>query len=69
VVLHSRKGGSQDNLIVTYKSMTTAELQTLRGEAVQGVWKLCVADLEAADVGKLNRWALKLAVQEHISNE
>jgi len=60
VVLHSRTGGSQDNLIATYKSMTTAGLQGLRGQNVQGVWKLRVVDLEAVDVGKLNRWALKL---------
>ena len=63
VALHNRSGGSQDNLIAAYKSATTTGLQVLRGRAVQGVWKLRVADMEAVDVGKLNRWALKLATQ------
>lgn len=63
VALHNRSGGSQDNLIAAYKSATTTELQVLRGQAVQGAWKLSVADLEAVDVGKLNRWALKLVTQ------
>lgn len=60
VALHSRTGGTQDNLIATYTSITAAELQPLRGQAVQGAWKLRVTDLEAVDIGKLNRWALKI---------
>ena len=63
VVLHNRGGGSQDNLITKYSSATNPVLQGLRGQATQGAWKLRVADLEAADVGKLNRWALKIITQ------
>jgi subtilisin-like proprotein convertase family protein len=63
VPLHSRGGGSADNLIKTYESSTTSGLRALRGQPVQGAWKLKIADREAADVGKLNRWALKIALQ------
>ena len=61
VVLHQRAGGSADNLIKTYAAANTPGLQTLRGQQIQGTWKLKVADLDAIDVGKLNRWALKIA--------
>lgn len=60
VVLHNRSGGSQDNILRTFRFADTPALQTLRGQPLQGVWKLRVADLERVDVGKLNRWALKL---------
>jgi subtilisin-like proprotein convertase family protein len=60
VVLHQRAGGSADNLIKTYAAANTPGLQTLRGQQIQGTWKLKVADLDAIDVGKLNRWALKI---------
>ncbi|MGD8837815.1 MAG: proprotein convertase P-domain-containing protein [Desulfobacteraceae bacterium] len=63
VLLHSRTGGSADNLITTYTPATTAGLQTLRGEAISGPWRLRVADLEGQDVGKLNRWALHIIRQ------
>jgi subtilisin-like proprotein convertase family protein len=55
-----RGGGSEDNLVVTYKSTATPALAALRGQSVQGAWKLRVADLEAVDMGKLNRWAMKI---------
>ena len=61
VALHQRAGGSADNLIATYTAATTPGLQALRGQALQGAWKLKVADLEAVDVGKLNRWGLKIS--------
>ena len=63
VVLHNRSGGSQDNLVTKYNSATNPILQGLRGQATQGAWKLRVADLEAADIGKLNRWALRISTQ------
>ena len=63
VPLHNRAGGSADNLIKTYESSTTSGLRALRSQPVQGAWKLKIADREAADVGKLNRWALKIALQ------
>ncbi len=61
VALHSRSGGSRDNIVTTYKSSAIPALAALRGQAMQGTWKLQVIDLDAADVGKLNRWGLKIA--------
>jgi subtilisin-like proprotein convertase family protein/subtilisin family serine protease len=63
VALHQRQGGSTDNLIATYTMATMPGLQGLRGQPVQGAWRLAVADLEAVDVGKLNRWSLRLALE------
>jgi subtilisin-like proprotein convertase family protein len=59
-VLHSRSGGDQDNLLAIYRSSATPVLAALRGQPIQGAWRLKVADLEAVDVGKLNRWSLKI---------
>lgn len=61
VRLHDRAGGSQDNLLQTYKSTTLPTLAALRGQSMTGTWRLRVADLEAVDVGKLNRWTLRIA--------
>lgn len=60
VTLHDRAGGQADNLFKTYAQATTPQLQSLRGEAIQGAWRLKVSDREAVDVGKLKRWALKI---------
>lgn len=60
VVLHGRSGGDSDNLIKTYSSATTPGLASLRGQPAQGAWRLQVADLEARDIGKLNRWGLRI---------
>ena len=60
VVLHDRGGGSADNIIKTYTPATTPGLSALRGQPVQGAWRLRVADLETKDIGKLNRWALQI---------
>ncbi|MEK9141328.1 MAG: proprotein convertase P-domain-containing protein [Nitrospirota bacterium] len=62
VALHERHGGDADNLIKTYTPVTTSGLASLRGQPVQGAWRLRVADLEARDTGKLNRWALKISL-------
>ncbi|MGH8785607.1 MAG: proprotein convertase P-domain-containing protein, partial [Cupriavidus necator] len=61
VVLHNRSGGSQDNLVRGFRVADTPTLQALRGQPLEGAWKLRVADLEAVDVGKLNRWGLKIS--------
>jgi subtilisin-like proprotein convertase family protein/subtilisin family serine protease len=60
IPLHERSGGSDDNLIKTYTSATTPGLGALRGQPAQGAWRLRVADLEARDIGKLNRWGLRI---------
>lgn len=62
IALHERNGGDVDNLIKTYSTVTTSGLASLRGQPVQGSWRLRVADLEARDTGKLNRWALKISL-------
>lgn len=61
--LHQRSGGSSHNIQKTYTPATTPDLHALHGQAFQGDWKLKVADLEALDLGRLNRWALKIVRQ------
>jgi subtilisin-like proprotein convertase family protein len=46
-----------------YTFANTPALQTVRGQAIQGAWRLWVADLEAQDVGKLNQWGMKITRQ------
>ncbi|WP_020565627.1 S8 family serine peptidase [Methylosarcina fibrata] len=60
IALHQRSGGDTDNLIQTYTTATTPGLASLRGQPVQGAWRLLASDLEARDVGKLNRWSLRI---------
>jgi M6 family metalloprotease-like protein len=60
VDLHNRSGGSADNLIKTYTTDTTPGLEVLTSESIQGEWLLKVADVEGADVGKLNYWGIKI---------
>jgi subtilisin-like proprotein convertase family protein len=61
--LHNQSGGGTDNLITTFDTANTTALQVLRGQAAQGAWKLRVADLAGQDIGKLNRWALRITRQ------
>jgi subtilisin-like proprotein convertase family protein len=63
VPLHSRTGGSTDNLIKNYSSQTLLALNNLRGEDVAGDWKLRISDHERIDTGKLNRWKLRIQLQ------
>lgn len=58
--LHHQVGGAQDNLIKSYSSSTIPELGKLAGESTRGDWHLKVADLAGQDVGKLNRWSLRI---------
>ncbi|AYB29974.1 proprotein convertase P-domain-containing protein [Chryseolinea soli] len=60
ISLHSKAGGSADNLIKTYTFNNTIALRTLQGEQLSGTWKLKVSDTVGQDVGKLNKWSLKL---------
>jgi subtilisin-like proprotein convertase family protein len=61
VVLHNRAGGAADNIIQSYTPALVPALGSLRGQPVAGSWRLRIADLEALDVGKLNKWALKIS--------
>ncbi len=51
--LHSRSGGSADNIDQTY----TVDLS---GETANGTWKLRVNDNAANDVGRIDTWSLNL---------
>ncbi|MFF3020415.1 S8 family serine peptidase [Streptomyces sp. NPDC057939] len=50
--LRNRTGGSADNIIQTFTVNASSEV-------ANGVWKLRVADLAGADVGKIDSWALQ----------
>lgn len=60
IPLHSRTGGSADNIIKTYNFGNNTNLQSLKGKKVQGTWKLKISDVAGQDIGKLNKWSLKL---------
>ena len=60
VALHDREGAQGDDIKKTYTSATTPALGALAGQAIAGDWRLRIADMEGADVGKLNRWKLTL---------
>ena len=61
--LHSRSGGSRDNIIRTYTMGTTPVLADLRGKSIRGAWKLKIIDHAALDTGKLNHWSLKFKLE------
>lgn len=62
VSMHDRVGGSDDNLIRTWRSQDLAPLAALRGRDTGGTWRLQVADVARRDEGKLNRWKLEVTV-------
>ncbi|WP_168356264.1 M12 family metallo-peptidase [Lysobacter enzymogenes] len=49
--LHDRSGGSADNIDQTYT-------KNLSSEALNGAWKLRVADRAARDTGKIDSWSV-----------
>ncbi len=55
---------STDNLTARFTAENVPLLSTLRGENTNGSWSLIVADLAAADVGKLNTWTLTLGLPD-----
>jgi extracellular elastinolytic metalloproteinase len=62
ILLHDQSGGSADNLIRSYDSVSSPALEALIGEPTHGSWTLRVRDLAAQDIGKLNRWSLDLTL-------
>ncbi|MFD3544121.1 S8 family peptidase [Streptomyces sp. NPDC058655] len=50
--LRNRTGGSADNIVQTFTVNASSEV-------ANGVWKLRVADLASADIGKIDSWALQ----------
>lgn len=61
LLLHNKSGGSTDNLIKNFTTANTSALQIFRGEEISGNWTLRVSDHANVDVGKLNRWSVKLS--------
>jgi len=61
ILLHNRKGASQNNLLVTYEANSTPDLYSFIDEPVNGNWILQVKDLASIDRGRLQRWSLELA--------
>ncbi len=60
-ILHSRLGGSQDDLATTFDSSApSSALAPVIGQPAQGDWILRVTDRARRDIGKLNRWSLEL---------
>lgn len=68
IVLHNREGRGADNLIRSWNTSTAAQLSPLIGENAKGTWKLEVADRDAADIGKLNRWRIALTAGATLAN-
>ena len=60
VVLHDQAASQEVNLIKTWTISTTPELAVFLGASSAGDWQLHVWDSAKQDIGKLNRWALKL---------
>ncbi|MEP6845505.1 MAG: proprotein convertase P-domain-containing protein [Panacibacter sp.] len=60
VSLHSATGGSADNIITAYNFNNNVRLQVLRSRNIQGAWRLKVSDIAGQDIGKLNKWSLKI---------
>jgi subtilisin-like proprotein convertase family protein len=60
VKLHQRAGGQADNLLATFTAASVPGLSVLRGQPMQGPWRLKVADRDRIDTGKLNRWSLRI---------
>ena len=61
-LLHNRIGGSSDNIIKSYSLANTPILTELKGQSIEGDWKLKITDRANADIGKLNFWKLKIEV-------
>lgn len=62
IVLHNHEGRNGDDIVRTWTSDDTVELQRLLGEDVRGDWTLHIVDRASADVGRLLRWHLDIGV-------
>ena len=59
-MLHTKKGGELDNLLLDITSDENVGLRAFQGESINGVWILHVRDLLQSDVGRLNNWQLTI---------
>lgn len=62
VILHNRKGGSENGLKQTYDLQSLPQLNALNGESILGNWVLKVEGQAAMDRGQLNSWSLHLLI-------
>lgn len=69
VRLHSRTGGSADDLVGWYPDELTpyGNLADFIGEQADGDWVLHVSDHQGGDTGTLNEWCLKLTFPQVIA--
>jgi subtilisin-like proprotein convertase family protein len=63
ITLHNLSGGDADNIIKTYQASNLPALASLQGQPIQGDWKLKVSDVAGQDVGKLNKWTLRIIAE------
>jgi M6 family metalloprotease-like protein len=59
-VLHALVGGSQDDLIASYDSVSPGVLASMIGQPMKGDWVLNVSDRAGQDVGRLRTWRIAL---------
>jgi subtilisin-like proprotein convertase family protein len=62
VLLHNRTGGSADNIVTSYPTLTESanSLNVLIGKNVLGNWTLLVHDMASSDIGYFNNWTISL---------
>ncbi len=62
VVLHDRTGVGAHDIVTTYTRDNLPGLATFEGVAIEGDWKLTIADHVGDDVGTLESWGLEIVV-------
>ena len=61
IVLHDRTGGSQDDVVRTFRSDNEPELfASVVGASAKGDWRLKVVDMAREDVGFVKKWGLAI---------
>jgi subtilisin-like proprotein convertase family protein len=63
VVLHDRKGGSDDDIRLTYR------VEAMEGVDALGAWRIELADKASGDVGTLQSWSLELSTSGELPPE
>ncbi len=64
IVLQNGTGGSQDDIIKSYRSTDEPSLfDSLIGKSAEGEWRLTIVDMAGGDVGVLVKWGLTVTYQ------
>jgi subtilisin family serine protease len=65
VLLHNLSGGSTDNIVTTFDTLTAPaqSLAAFNAKTPNGTWRLRVRDLAAQDIGNLTSWSVQLTYQ------